>query len=54
MYVVPFHRFEHFAGYEASAGFYPSAALVRKIALARPDLSRGIAAEEAVDTLYPA
>ena len=53
VYIVPFHRFAHFAGFEASAGFYQSTVLVRKTHDADPTLAWNVAVKDVVRTEYP-
>lgn len=53
MYIVPFLRLAEFAGYEASAGFYQSAVLVRKIGSSDPDLRWDLGAQDVLNTVYP-
>jgi len=53
VYIVPFNRFAHFAGFEASAGFYQSTVLIRKTHDADPSLAWNVSVEEVVRTEYP-
>ncbi len=51
--VVPFHRGNHFAGFEAAAGFHQSAVVVRKIGNADASLAWDVAIQQIVASGYP-